>query len=197
MKSMFLKALAVSVILVMACSCVFAADTDGIVITLQIDNPNMTVNGAASEIDPGRGTVPVIINGRTLVPIRAIIEAMGGSVGWNAEKAEVTLTFKNDVIKLVINSDVAYLNDTQSTLDVAPTIMNERTMLPIRYIAESFKFDVNWDDAQRIITVSEKAEPISDAPIFMEEPEEDYDINSGYEDSYDEFYDDEEEEEEM
>lgn len=49
----------------------------------------MTVNGVTREIDPGRGTSPVIVNGRTLLPIRAIIEALGGSVAWDqAAKAE-------------------------------------------------------------------------------------------------------------
>ncbi|MCH5185415.1 MAG: hypothetical protein J1F64_04730, partial [Oscillospiraceae bacterium] len=58
-----------------------AADGETI-ITLQIDNPNMTVDGRSEEIDPGRGTTPVIVNDRTLVPIRAIIEAVGGTVDW-------------------------------------------------------------------------------------------------------------------
>ena len=52
--------------------------TESFILTMQIDNPQMTVNGTEKEIDPGRGTVPVVQNDRTLVPIRAIIEAMGG-----------------------------------------------------------------------------------------------------------------------
>lgn len=56
--------------------------TQVFLLTMQVGNPIMTVNGTESEIDPGRGTAPIIQNGRTLVPIRAIIEAMGGSVNW-------------------------------------------------------------------------------------------------------------------
>ena len=50
-------------------------------VALEIDNPIMKINGAEFEVDEGRGTTPVIINGRTMVPIRAIIEAFGGAVG--------------------------------------------------------------------------------------------------------------------
>ena len=54
----------------------FAVENSGTNLTLsmEIGNPVMTVNGTQSEIDPGRGTAPVIQNGRTLVPIRAIVE---------------------------------------------------------------------------------------------------------------------------
>lgn len=58
------------------------AANDETIIILQIDNPNMTVNNETAEIDPGRGTVPVIINDRTLLPVRGVIEAAGGSISW-------------------------------------------------------------------------------------------------------------------
>lgn len=124
------------------------------VIVLQIDNPIMTVGGAETEIDPGRGTTPLIIGDRTLVPIRAIIEAAGGEVEWDDAAQQVTLTYNGDVIRLVIDSATAYLNDAASTLDVAPTTINDRTMLPIRYIAESFEFSVNWDESARTVTIT-------------------------------------------
>ncbi len=54
----------------------------------------MTVNGVKKEIDPGRGTVPVIVKGRTLVPIRAIIEEMGGTIEWDGNERKVTISLK-------------------------------------------------------------------------------------------------------
>ncbi len=152
--------------LVMMCSAIgcFAAENDAVLIpemdaaageiTLQIDNPMMTVSGEKAEIDPGRGTAPVIIGDRTLVPIRAIIEAMGGEVGWDADKQEVTLTYNDDEIRLTIDSTTAYLNDTEGLLDVAPAIINERTMLPVRYIAEGFNFRVKWIEETQTVTVN-------------------------------------------
>lgn len=127
---------------------------DNVTLVLQIDNPTMTVNGNSAEIDPGRNTVPIIQNERTLVPIRAIIEAMGGTVGWSEETQTATLTYNDDVIKLTIDSVTAYLNDTANTLDVTPIVVNDRTMLPIRFIAESFHFDVDWDEENSIITIT-------------------------------------------
>ena len=67
------------------------ADTQTSLI-LKINNPIMTVNGIEKEIDSGISTSPVIINGRTLLPIRAVIEEIGGTVNWNEEKQVITLT---------------------------------------------------------------------------------------------------------
>lgn len=130
------------------------AANDETVIKLQIDNPNMTVNNETAEIDPGRGTVPVIINDRTLLPVRSIIEAVGGTVDWEENTQTVTLNYKNDVIRLIINSESAYFNDAENTLDTAPVVINDRTMLPIRYIAESFKFDVDWEQETQTVTIT-------------------------------------------
>lgn len=127
---------------------------DALTIVLQIDNPTMTVNGAETEIDPGRGTVPVIVNDRTLVPVRAIIEAMGGSVAWDEASQTASLAYNGDEIRLVIGSTTAYLNNEARELDVAPTTINDRTMLPIRFIAESFNFSVDWNETQNLITIS-------------------------------------------
>ena len=132
---------------------VFAADSQK-VISLQIDNPNMTIDGQTSEIDSGFGTKPLIVDGHTLVPIRAIIESVGGSVEWNHDTKEVTLKYDNNVIRLVIDSTEAYLNDKTEKLDVAPAIINNRTMLPIRFISEGFGFNVAWDSDTKTIEIT-------------------------------------------
>lgn len=78
--------------------------SENIEIILQIGNPVMTVNGTEKEIDPGMGTAPVVINDRTLLPVRAVVEEMGGTAGWNGDTQEVTLSYNNDEIKLTIDS---------------------------------------------------------------------------------------------
>ncbi len=145
-----------------------ASDTDTTV-TLQINNPVMTVNGIEKEIDPGMGTVPVIINERTLLPVRAVVEEIGGTVGWNGEKQEVTLSYEQNTIILTINNTTAYLNGAAQTLDTAPTIINDRTMLPIRFIAESFGFDVDWNNENQIVTITKTAKAAEEP---TEEPTE-------------------------
>ncbi len=124
-----------------------------VVVSLQIDNPMMNINGAKAEIDEGRGTKPTVVDDRTVVPIRSIIEAFGGTVGWDGNTQTVTLTIKGDTINLTINSDTAYLNGKMHTLDVAPIIINERTMMPLRFIAEGFNLGVAWDGDTRTVTV--------------------------------------------
>lgn len=123
-------------------------------LVLQVDNPIMTVNGEDKEVDAGIGTTPVIQNNRTLVPIRAIIEAMGGSVEWDSDTRTSTLKYNDNEIKLVIDSTTAEFNGEEVELDTAPVIVNGRTLLPIRFIAESFGFNTDWDTDTRSITIS-------------------------------------------
>ena len=131
-----------------------------IVITLKIDDPYMNVNGVKKEIDPGRGTKPVIIPkwSRTVVPIRAIVEALGGTIGWNGKERKVTINFKGTTIELWINNPRAKVNRETRWIDpnnhdVRPIIVNDRTMLPLRFVAESLGCKVEWDGKTRTITI--------------------------------------------
>lgn len=124
------------------------------IITMQIGDPDMTVNGEIQEIDPGMGTVPVIANERTLLPVRAIVEAVGGEVEWNESTRTASLSYNEDTILLTIDSTTAYLNGEAYTLDTTSVIINDRTMLPIRFIAESFGFNVSWEQATQTVTIS-------------------------------------------
>ncbi len=117
------------------------SETDKTTVTMQIENPKMTINGAEQNIDE-RGTTPVIVDDRTLLPVRAFVEGIGGEVSWDDGTKTATLSYNGDEIRLTINSTTAYLNNEANTLDVTPVIINDRTMLPIRFIAESFGYTV-------------------------------------------------------
>jgi hypothetical protein len=125
----------------------------------------MTINGVEKEIDSGNRTSPVVINNRTLLPVRTVIEGIGGSIDWNEEKQEVTLVYGQDTIRLTIGSDTAYLNNTVQMLDTAPTIINGRTMLPIRFISESFNFDVDWNGETQTVTITEESKPTVESAV--------------------------------
>lgn len=131
-----------------------AGSTEPVTITLQISNPMMTVNGVKQEIDPGRGTVPMIESGRTLLPVRAVVEAMGGAVAWDEETQTTVLAKGDAIILLTMGSHTAFLNETAHTLDTVPVIINDRTMLPIRFIAEGFGYEVNWDGDTSTVTLT-------------------------------------------
>ncbi|MCX8095363.1 MAG: PQQ-binding-like beta-propeller repeat protein [Caldisericia bacterium] len=131
-----------------------------ITILLWIGNPMMSVNGIYKEIDPGRGTVPVIVSdwGRTLLPIRAIVEELGGEIMWDGVSRKVTISFKGDIIELWIDNPQAKVNGIIKWIDennhnVKPIIINGRTMLPIRFVAENLGCEVQWDGNTRKVTI--------------------------------------------
>lgn len=125
-------------------------------IILSINNPYMTVNGAQREIDPGRGTVPIVYNGRTLLPIAAVIEAAGGTVKWLAAEKKVTIEQKGTIIDLWIDKNETLINGKPGMTDVAPIIKNSRTMLPLRFIADNLGAKVDWDGVSYKVTIQFK-----------------------------------------
>ncbi|MGB9794689.1 copper amine oxidase N-terminal domain-containing protein [Caldisericum exile] len=125
------------------------------IITLQIGNTSFTVNGEQRYLD----SPPVIKNGRTLLPIRAIIEALGGTVKWIADTKTVVIELGNNSIMLQIGNANALVNGNNKLIDpqnlkVVPEIINGRTMLPLRFVAESLGADVHWDGTTRTITIT-------------------------------------------
>ncbi len=134
-------------------------EKETIVIILQIGSPYMSVNGFSQEIDPGRGTNPVIKSGRTLVPIRAIIEALGGTVEWEEKTKAINIRLGSSYIKLQIGNTLAYVNGEYKQMDsqnssVKPEIINGRTMLPLRFVTENLGCDVQWDGTTKTITIT-------------------------------------------
>ncbi len=122
------------------------------VIELQINNKNMKVNGVQKEIDPGRDTVPMIYNDRTLIPIRAVFEAMGGSVGYDDKEQKITLKIAEKTLEMWVNKTSLKLNGSTKAMDVAPMVVNDRTMVPVRFVAENFGYEVQWkENEQKII----------------------------------------------
>lgn len=96
---------------------------------------------------------PVIIGGRTLVPMRGIFEELGASISWNEALKEVTGDLNGKVIKLKIGSKTAYINGVAMALDVPAQIINSRTVVPIRFVAESLGIRVMWDDGKRTVSI--------------------------------------------
>jgi hypothetical protein len=120
----------------------------------------MTVNGEEREIDPGRGTKPVIIKewGRTLLPIRAVVEALSGTVNWDSVNSKVSISLKNTNIELWVNKPMATVNGTLKWIDdsnpnVTPLIINGRTFVPIRFVAENLGCTVDWEPETMTITI--------------------------------------------
>ncbi len=104
---------------------------------------------------------PFIKNSRTLVPIRMVAESMGYAVMWKADKREVVIQNDKVIIHVFIDNKEATVNIFNDgippeivTMDVAPTILEGRTYLPLRFVAESFGAQVEWEDKTRTINIS-------------------------------------------
>ena len=96
---------------------------------------------------------PVNINDRVLVPVRAIFEAMGATVLWDANSKTVTSTLGETTVVMTIDKASMTVNGEVKTLDVAPTIISERTMVPARAVAESFGATVEWDAPNNTVEI--------------------------------------------
>ena len=108
----------------------------------------------------------VSIDGRTLVPLRALGEALGAAVQWDASKQEIRIekmlyqsdskgivTESNRVILMNIGSKQILKNGTAQELDVAPQIINGSTMVPVRAVTDFLEATIAWDEASRTVKV--------------------------------------------
>ncbi len=101
---------------------------------------------------------PIIENGRTLVPLRAIFEALGATVSWDDASRSVTATKDSTTMTLTINSNLMYLNGKEIKLDVPAKLVNNRTLVPVRVISESFGYKVNWDEKNLKVSIVDELE---------------------------------------
>lgn len=97
---------------------------------------------------------PVIDEGRTLVPLRAVFEKAGAVVDWNQETQTATIQRGSYVVEVTLNQQVLYKNGEAIALDVPAKIINDRTLIPVRAIGEAMDFAVTWDGFHSQVVVS-------------------------------------------
>jgi alpha-tubulin suppressor-like RCC1 family protein len=119
-------------------------------VTLQdIGTVKVDVNGKELVFDQP----PVIINKRTMVPLRKIFESMGAAIAWDPVTSTVTAIKEQTVVKLTIGSKVGYVNEEAVSLDDAAVVVNGNTLVPIRFIGTAFGADVVWDENTRTVYI--------------------------------------------
>ncbi len=110
------------------------------------------VNGKAVDFD----SAPYIdTHNRTMVPLRAISEALGARVDWYDSTRTVTVTKNGQTVIFTIGRTEAVVNGQYRYMDTTPVIKNDRTMLPLRYVGEYLGGRVDWDEDKRIVTVNQ------------------------------------------
>lgn len=116
---------------------------------------------------------PMMVNDRTMVPMRFIFEKLGAAIYWDEatetvfaftatdtlywdEATETVFTITTaDTILMQIGSDRMFINDEQIDLDVPPQLIDDRTMVPLRAVSEAFGLKVEWNDATSTVIITE------------------------------------------
>ena len=120
------------------------------------DEREITVlyNGEKLEFD----VPPMLINSRTMVPMRAIFEALSATVFWHDyNETVVGVSANGNKIVTTIGCKTATINDKPIVIDAPPTLVNGRTLVPLRFISEAFGCDVGWDDATYTVSIKDQA----------------------------------------
>lgn len=120
------------------------------VLTYGAEDINITINGKNLESD----TSAQVVDGRTMVPVRAIFEGVGAAVEWDSETKTVTGKMAENIVIMQIDSRIVSINGNNSEMDTSPLIIDGRTFAPARYVAESFGYDVEWDSAKKTVKIS-------------------------------------------
>ncbi len=128
--------------------------------TVFAENISLNINNQPVQTD----TAPQIVNGRTLVPLRVISEAMGANVEWDGDTKTVSVEQFGISLSLNIGSTSMTKNGESITLDTPAQIINGRTMVPIRAISESLGCMVNWDADTKSVNISTE---ISDRDLSL------------------------------
>ena len=150
-------------------------------------NVNLQLNGEAVVSDQPA----VIVNGRTMVPVRVVAEALGCEVKWDADTK--TAVFVKDGVEasLTIGAAVLNISDGNVTvpveIDSPAVIINDRTMVPIRFLSDTFDCDVEWDgETKTVNVVSKYVEDVVETPAAVEkDPVSDADFLKEYAESVD------------
>jgi len=96
---------------------------------------------------------PVEMNGSTLVPMRDIFEALGATLSWDDSTSTATGAKGTTKVILQLDNPTAYINDEPITLSVPGTLVNNKTMVPTRFIAESMNCVVSWDEGTKTVII--------------------------------------------
>lgn len=136
-----------------AAGTVYGDGSDKTEIRFKVGDSVLSINGKSVEVE----TPYVVGEGTTLVPLRVITEAFGAEVNWEDAEQKITLNYPDVKIILQIGNGTAVVNTHNETLLAAPVLKNDTTMVPLRFISETFGADVSYDEATEAITVVKDA----------------------------------------
>ncbi len=131
---------------------------------------NLYINGEYTET---KVTPPVIIEGNTLVPAREVFEKMGAQVMWSANEKKVYIDKEDILMVIEMNNPDIYINGEIKTSTVPGAVINNKVMIPLRFISEELGYEVTWVGETKTINIAENKPPVvepSEPPVV--EPSE-------------------------
>ncbi|KUK40485.1 MAG: Copper amine oxidase domain protein, partial [Clostridia bacterium 62_21] len=114
---------------------------------------------------------PTIEQGRVLVPMRAIFQALGAELEWDGATQTVTATRGRTTVILTIGSKTVFKNGSPVVLDVPAKIINGRTVVPLRFVSEALGAGVDWDAATQTVTIFSGTSPAEESQGVAPKPE--------------------------
>ncbi len=119
-------------------------------IVMKIDSADINIFGKVLKND----VPPIIMNSRTMLPIRIIAESLGAKVDWDGNNKQVIITKENTKIVIAIGSKEAFVNYKAFSIDSPPIIRNGRTYVPVRFVTENLGAKVDWNGDGKTITIT-------------------------------------------
>ena len=102
---------------------------------------------------------PIVFDGYSVVPAREVFEHLGAQVLWDGDEASVTISYKKTEIILIINSKYATIGNERVKMPIAPKIINEKTMIPVRFVAEEMGWEVDFDTTRDTVIINSNSDP--------------------------------------
>ena len=166
-----------------------AISASGTTMVFTIGEDTYTINGTETQMDVS----PVIIEERTMLPVRFVAEPLGAAVKWEGTTQKVTVQLMDTILELWIGQSNAMINGVTTPIDpdnpnVKPLLINDRTMLPLRFVTENLGCEVKWEDATKQVTITKGVGETDETDETDETPGTD-DEDSGNEDDDEEIED--------
>lgn len=152
------------IILMMMVS-VFVSDAASDPITITLDGKTVSTDAD-----------PIMVQNRTMVPVSAIVGALGGTSSWDQDSHTATFVKGSTTVKVTIGSKTAIVNGVSKGMDVAPKLVKvdnkggARTMVPLRFISEGFGYNVAWDNPTRTVIIKSPSNSSSGSGSIVTEP---------------------------
>ena len=122
--------------------------------TMAEDSIKVVLNGTELSFD----VPPQLINDRTMVPMRKILEALGVTIEWDDDTQMVTARKGETVIVMQIDNPVISVSGEEITLDVPPQLVDSRTLVPVRAVAEGLDAEVRWAEETQTVYINKDEE---------------------------------------